>query len=311
MIQRILAALFGTPRPSATMQSAPVRSIPPAALKIEQKPMPSAITGHVGLTLTPGVYRQHVQATHEHTATLRRYCADDAGTPCLAVMHPEEGGFRITIGGDVVGTVLAKYAEYAAQNASGAIDVDALITRKPGKRHAYAVHLAVELSRPAPGTGAGLPSSMTLFPDPSRPTIGVTVTASVGRPEYDPNEDHYPEYPLHAVGESYYQDALRDIVENSGDPGPNWPYAGAQCEVMARLVPENGNPYDDQAVRVEIGGRKVGHLSRAEARRYRRMLATNAVTVKALIVGGWDHRNETYDRPRGSFGVRLAFKIEG
>ena len=41
------------------------------------------------------------------------------------------------------------------------------------------------------------------------------------------------------------------------------------------------------------------------------MLATNAVTVKALIVGGWDHRNETYDRPRGSFGVRLAFKIEG
>jgi hypothetical protein len=80
--------------------------------------------------------------------------------------------------------------------------------------------------------------------------------------------------------------------------------------VTARLVPEADNLYDDEAVRVEIDGRKVGHLSRADARRFRRVRATNAVPVKALIVGGWDHGDEAYDRARGSFGVRLAFKIE-
>lgn len=147
-------------------------------------------------------------------------------------------------------------------------------------------------------------------PVPRPPPPKITVTASVVRSTYDPNVDLHPDYPLHAVGESYYQDALRELVENSADPGPNWPFAGAQCEVTARLVPEADNPYDDQAVRVEIDGRKVGHLSRAEARKYRRVLVDNPVPVKALIIGGWEHKGETYERASGSFGVRLAFRID-
>jgi hypothetical protein len=36
-------------------------------------------------------------------------------------------------------------------------------------------------------------------------------------------------------------------------------------ECFAALVPEPGNPYDSNAIRVEIEGRLVGYLSRADA----------------------------------------------
>jgi hypothetical protein len=82
--------------------------------------------------------------------------------------------------------------------------------------------------------------------------------------------------------------------------------------VSARLVPEADNPYDDHAVRVEIVGRKVGHLSRADARRYRTVHADQPLSVRALIVGGWDqrYRGEPWKGETGKFGVRIAFNIE-
>ena len=52
----------------------------------------------------------------------------------------------------------------------------------------------------------------------------------------------------------YLQDALREIVEAAEDPGPNWPYRGAQCAVTAQLIPESDNPHDAQAVRVGLFG---------------------------------------------------------
>jgi len=139
----------------------------------------------------------------------------------------------------------------------------------------------------------------------------VKIHASVGIVR-DDNTDAHSEYPFQIVGESHYQDALREIVESSLDPGPNWPFKGAQCEVAARLVPEDDNPYDPLAVRVEIQGHKVGYLSREHARQYRRIFDKNCVPLKALIVGGWDHtyRGATYEHATGSFGVRLAFGME-
>jgi hypothetical protein len=72
---------------------------------------------------------------------------------------------------------------------------------------------------------------------PASPTPPkITVTAAVVRSSYDPHVDLHPDYPLHIVGESYYQPALCEIVEGSADPGPNWPFAGALCDVMAQLV---------------------------------------------------------------------------
>lgn len=67
------------------------------------------------------------------------------------------------------------------------------------------------------------------------------------------------EYSQEVVGESNYQPALRSIRASSEKPFHR-----------ARLVPEDDNPYDDQAVRVDVSGHTIGYLPRADARRWRK-----------------------------------------
>jgi hypothetical protein len=89
-----------------------------------------------------------------------------------------------------------------------------------------------------------------------------------------------------AVGESQYQDALRQVSRN-----------GRLCS--ATLVPEPDNPFDVNAVAVQIDGLTVGYLCRTDARRYQRRLLTleRPLVVPAKLIGGTD------DKP--SFGVLL------
>jgi len=82
------------------------------------------------------------------------------------------------------------------------------------------------------------------------------------------------------VGESNYQTALRKL--SSGERRKYLP---------ARLVCESNNKFDPQAVRVEIGGQTVGHLSREDARSHRALLKKARkggaiVELPAVIVTG-------------------------
>src|SRR3546814_14726118 len=81
----------------------------------------------------------------------------------------------------------------------------------------------------------------------------------------------------------------------------------AEKHVEAILYLEDQNPYDNQAVRVDVEGNTVGYLARDDARSYRKQIASaghaNLVgTCDALIVGGWD-RSKT---DRGHFGDRKS-----
>jgi hypothetical protein len=67
------------------------------------------------------------------------------------------------------------------------------------------------------------------------------------------------EYSQEVVGESNYQPALLAIRASAEKPFHR-----------ARLVAEDDNPYDDQAVRVDVSGQTVGYLPRADARLWRR-----------------------------------------
>jgi hypothetical protein len=74
----------------------------------------------------------------------------------------------------------------------------------------------------------------------------------------------------------------------------------------ARLIHEDENPHDDQAVRVDVNGWPVAYLIRASARIYRRWPAGQGhagrtATCSAVIVCGRDRG------PRGfvHFGVKL------
>jgi hypothetical protein len=100
-------------------------------------------------------------------------------------------------------------------------------------------------------------------------------------------------FAVDVVGVSRRQDVLEAAAEH-----------GAIHDAL--LILEDDNPHDDQAVRVEIGGRMCGYLKRDVARRYRENLAAAGnehltVRVKAKIIGGF----ETASGERAHFGLRL------
>jgi hypothetical protein len=107
---------------------------------------------------------------------------------------------------------------------------------------------------------------------------------------------------LEVVGESHYQDALERICGGRTEQG-------ADLRCVAALVLDDTNPYDRNAVRVEINGLQVGHLDREDAKEYRKYLRQHGLrgirgTCKARIRGGWRRGDET-----GHFGVYLDFSL--
>jgi hypothetical protein len=102
---------------------------------------------------------------------------------------------------------------------------------------------------------------------------------------------------LEVVGESYRQDNLWAIV------GRTPTSHRIQHDAVAVLVPETGNPYDDNAISVWIGGLQVGYLSRGDAEDCRpgldTLTAAGPVALRATIVGGG------YDDSRALLGVFL------
>lgn len=112
-----------------------------------------------------------------------------------------------------------------------------------------------------------------------------------GRPPSD--DGGVPDAPGHespdweVVGESHYQENLWTIV---GEP-----WAAARRVRVAKtavLVPESDNPYDANAVAVQVDGLITGYLSREDAQEHRpRILARQAhtgrrVELPAIIAGG-------------------------
>jgi hypothetical protein len=103
------------------------------------------------------------------------------------------------------------------------------------------------------------------------------------------------------VGESHYQDAIKILA------GPDDEYVGSK-EYKAFLIPEDNNPYENKAVRVDIEGMIVGYFGREDARSFRRRLgakklAGQITTCKAIVIGGCGPRGEKWH-----YGIRLSIK---
>jgi hypothetical protein len=110
------------------------------------------------------------------------------------------------------------------------------------------------------------------------------------------------EYDFEVVGESFYQEQLERMAGGHG-------LDSANVHKIAYLVPESNNPHDDKAVRVDIDGYTVGHLSRDDARSFRRRLSSKKMSSEttschALIMGG--HTNPQGEKMH--YGVRLDLK---
>ncbi len=100
------------------------------------------------------------------------------------------------------------------------------------------------------------------------------------------------------VGESNYQSNLLSIC---GARGPD----GVEKYFKAQLIFEDANPYDPEAVRVDIANLTVGYLSREGARAWRRNNRTTSPHTRSAVVrGGWDRG----PGDQGSFGVWLDLR---
>lgn len=91
-------------------------------------------------------------------------------------------------------------------------------------------------------------------------------------------------YETEIVGESNYQTNIESFCAG-----------GSNVDLSADLILENDNPHDPKAVRVDIGRKTVGYLSRQDARTYRKMLASgSADTSYAALVRGTLGRRGIY-----------------
>ncbi|ODT70407.1 MAG: hypothetical protein ABS69_15420 [Nitrosomonadales bacterium SCN 54-20] len=95
------------------------------------------------------------------------------------------------------------------------------------------------------------------------------------------------------VGESYYQDAIKLLA------GPDDENIGSK-KFKAFLIPEDNNPYDNKAVRVDIDGMTVGYFGREDARSFRRRLGAKKLSgqitaCKAVVIGGRGPRGEQWN----------------
>lgn len=118
-----------------------------------------------------------------------------------------------------------------------------------------------------------------------------TVAAPLGP---GPNKFEVP-----VVGESHYQGNLLALC---GSKAPD----GVEKYFVATLVPEDANPHDPSAVRVDIDNMTVGYLSRNMAKDWRRRSGGHrTVQCRAVVRGGWDRGAED----EGSFGAWLDLPV--
>ena len=105
-----------------------------------------------------------------------------------------------------------------------------------------------------------------------------------------------------AVGEASYQSALIAICGSK-----RWERVAFDC--IAALVPEPNNPHDPNAIAVQVEGRLVGYLSRADARAYRRLVddaKPQLIACRARIAG----REEGSETPNLGIFLRLPPSTE-
>jgi hypothetical protein len=102
-----------------------------------------------------------------------------------------------------------------------------------------------------------------------------------------------------AVGEAAYLDDLKEVLRGT-------PEHKGRYETIATLSPEPSNQHDPNAIKVLIGNKTVGYLSRADAKTFRKshnagIASEQAIRCKARLTGG------TADKP--NIGVLLDFNI--
>jgi hypothetical protein len=135
---------------------------------------------------------------------------------------------------------------------------------------------------------------------------------SSGSKRIDRSEQYFAwpelmEYDFEVVGESYYQPAIKKIAEQQAAKCINNPEAKFE-PLTAHLIPDDYNQYDDKAVRVDIDGMQVGHLSREDARSFRRRLGAKKLTGQVTTCGALVTGGHIKNGKQADYGIVLDMK---
>lgn len=140
---------------------------------------------------------------------------------------------------------------------------------------------------------------------PHKPHSPGVVSGGSGGPTSLPEVyfwDDCPHFDFEVVGESFYQKSIASIVKARGQGSI----------VKALLIPDDNNKHDNLAVRVDIDGHTVGHMSRDDARDFRKRLSAKKMKGRITVCdadirgGGKDRNGKTM-----LYGVVLRLKTFG
>ncbi|PXW88201.1 hypothetical protein C8R34_10813 [Nitrosomonas sp. Nm84] len=138
-------------------------------------------------------------------------------------------------------------------------------------------------------------SAVVLLLNRNKIAAGENVTQSDGaQQDLSTAKDYYawPELGQFAftVAGEQYQEVIKQLIQENVTNSKAG--SGSKAYILqTHLIPDNDNPYDSGAVRVDINNRTVGYLNREEARSFRRRLderklSNQITTCNAIIVGG-------------------------
>lgn len=112
------------------------------------------------------------------------------------------------------------------------------------------------------------------------------------------------QFQINVAGESFYPDSFAALCGARRRDG-------IAFAARARLILDDANEHDKNAVKVEIDGHQVGHLPREAAKAFRRTVRYGKLAMHeifecaALINGGWDRGGGD----AGNFGVKLDLAL--
>jgi hypothetical protein len=128
----------------------------------------------------------------------------------------------------------------------------------------------------------------------------------------EPIEDYYawPELGRFAfvVAAESYQSAIRQLAQkNAINPDED---SDPKAHILkAYLIPDNNNPYDSSAVRIDIDNRTIGHLDREQARRFRQKLDEKKLSHQITTCNAMITINSEDNGKAINFGVRLDIEL--
>ncbi len=98
-----------------------------------------------------------------------------------------------------------------------------------------------------------------------------------------------------AVDGESFQDAIKQLLQENAIV-PDEDSSPETYILTAHLIPDNNNPYDSNAVRIDISNRTIGYLNREQALSFRRRLdekaLANQITTCYAIITESSEENE-------------------